>query len=352
MTMLQSLQSAVRPLLRPMVVALMLVMPGIVAAKTMTIGVSIPTLDNPFWVRAQGFADHVAKELGIKLVLVAAEHREQKQLNDVQSLISRGVDALVVTPQSTASAPGLIRLADRHHIPIMIVDRYPGFPAKNDKAPYVGFIGPDDVSAGKAITNYLIEHGVTKIAALGGLPGSSVAEGRKKGLHEALKAHPNVKLLQYLGVGETQDAGYSAMQNILQAHPAGTINGVWCYNDALCLGAYQAIHQKHRQSQIVLGGMDLDPQALKLIDKHTDYIYSTGGHWMEVGFGVMIAYDKVNGHDPLKTDIRLSLLGVNGDNFAKFKKEYIDGTPPCKIKEYTLTNNPNATQQTCPLTVQ
>ncbi|MGH6754339.1 MAG: substrate-binding domain-containing protein, partial [Bradyrhizobium sp.] len=293
-------------------------------AQSKTIGVSIPTLDNPFWVNAVTFAKHAADGLGIKLVVVGAENREDKQLADVQSLIAGGANALVVTPQSTASAPGLIMLAKRANLPIVIVDRYPGFAAENDKAPYVAFIGPNDVSAGRDIAQYLIGQGARKIVGLGGLPGSSVAEGRQQGLDEAVKAASGVELVQYVGAGESEDAGYQAMQNLLAAHGAGKIDAVWCYNDALCLGAFRAIRQAGRDKEIKLGGMDLVPQALDLIQQGTNYVFSTGGHWLQLGFGVMIAFDAVNGHKPLKTDVRLDLLGVNGKNFADFKTQFID----------------------------
>jgi ABC-type sugar transport system substrate-binding protein len=322
------------------------------SAATETIGVSIPTLDNPFWVRAVDFAKHAASDLGINLIVVGAANQEQKQLNDVQSLLSRGVDALVVTPQSTASAPGLIRLADRAGKPIVVVDRYPGFPATNQQAPYVAFIGPDDVRAGNSIATFLINHGATKLVAIGGTPGSSVAEGRQKGLMEAIAANSNVKLVQYVGAGETETNGYQTMENFLSAHPAGTIDGVWCYNDALCIGAFNAVRQSGRSKQVLLGGMDLTPQALDLIDKHTNFIFSTGGHWLQLGFGVMIAYDKLHGHQPLQNDIRLPLLGVDSKNFQQFKHEYIDNPPPFNVKDYTITNNPATKAQVFPLQVK
>ena len=63
----------------------------------------------------------------------------------------------------------------------------------------------------------------------------------------------------------------------------------------------------------------------------------------------MLAYDKVNGHDPINDMIRLDLLGVNSGNFSKFKKQFIDNAPPYDIKQYTLTNNPSAKSQTFPL---
>lgn len=320
--------------------------------KDVTIGVSIPTLDNPFWVRAVSFAQHVADQLNAKLVVVGAQNREDKQISDVQSLISRGVQALVVTPQSTASAPGLIRIADRAHLPIMIVDRYPGFAANNKDAPYLGFIGPDDVYAGRSIANHLIDAGAKNLVGLGGLPGSSVAEGRQSGLNEAIKAHPSAKLIQYVGVGESEDLGYKAMQNLLAAHGKGQIDGVWCYNDALCLGAFRAIRQAGRSDEIKIAGMDLVPQALDLISQKTDYIFSTGGHWLQLGFAVMIAYDKVQGHDPLNTNIRLSLLDIDSSSFGKFKQQFIDAQPPYNVKDYSLTFNPQTKSQTFPLKIK
>lgn len=321
-------------------------------AQTKTIGVSIPTLDNPFWVNATNFAEHVAEELDIKLVVVGAENREEKQLTDVQSLIAAGSEALVVTPQSTASAPGLITLAKRSGLPIVIVDRYPGFPADNPDAPYVAFIGPNDVTAGRSVAKFLIDSGAKKIVGLGGQPGSSVAEGRQQGLMEELETADGVELVQYVGAGESEDAGYQAMQNLLAAHAPGTIDAVWCFNDGLCLGAFRAIKQAGRDGEIDLAGIDLVAQALDLIQNETNYRFSTGGHWLQVGFGVMIAYDALNGHDPIDTDIRLDMLGVNSDNFATFKEQFIDNAPPYAVKDYTLTNNPETESQTFPLQTQ
>jgi len=321
-------------------------------AQNVTIGVSIPTLDNPFWMRAESFAQHVAGQLDAKLVIVGAENREDKQINDVQSLVSRGVAALVVTPQSTASAPGLIRIASRAKVPIMIVDRYPGFPAQNKEAPYLGFIGPDDVYAGRSIANHLIAAGAKKMLAIGGFPGSSVAEGRQAGLNEAMAAHPKVQLVQYFGAGESENAGYQAMQNLLAAHGKGQIDAVWCYNDALCLGAFRAVRQAGRADEIKLAGMDLVPQAVDLIAQKTNYVFSTGGHWLQLGFAVLIAYDKVQGHEPLDRDIRLSLLDIDSASFEKFKTQFIDAQPPYDVKEYSRTFNSKTNRQTFPLKIK
>jgi ABC-type sugar transport system substrate-binding protein len=324
------------------------------AEKPLTIGASVPYMNDPAWVRIVSYARYVANILNINLVVVDAAGKEDKQIEDVQSLLSRGVQALIFVPVSAANAPAIIRLADRAHTPAIATDRYPGFPANNKEAPYLTFVGPDNVTAGRKIAQFMIDHGVRRFVAIGGTPGDSNNQERSKGMREAIAANADkgAKLLQYVGVLQSEDNGYATMQNLLAAHPRGTIDGVWCYNDALCVGAYRAIKQAGRDKEIKLGSMDLNPQALDLIAADTNFIYSIGGHWLMLGFAEMIAYDYLHGHKPLSQFSRIEDVGVDGSGFAKFKAEYIDGNPPFDIKQYMLTFNPATKTQTPPLTLK
>ena len=305
------------------------------ADKALTIGASVPFMNDPAWVRIVDYARYVAKILNVNLIVVDAGGKEDKQIQDVQSLLSRGVQALIFDPVSAANAPAIIRLADRAHTPAIATDRYPGFPADNNEAPYLTFVGPDNVDAGRKIAQFMIDNGVKHFVAIGGLPGDSNNQERSKGMREAIAASADkgVKLLQYVGVLQSEDSGYTTMQNLLAAHPPGTIDGVWCYNDALCVGAYRAIKQAGRDKEIKIGAMDLDPQALDLIKDHTNYIYSIGGHWLMLGFAEMIAYDYLHGHKPLSQFSRIDDLGVNASGFEKFNAEYINSNPPIDIKQ-------------------
>ena len=322
-------------------------LPVLAQAQPIIIGASVPYMNDPAWVRIVDYAQYVSKILGIQLVVVDAGGREDKQINDVESLLARHVDALVFDPVSAANAPAIIRLADRAHVPVVATDRYPGFPAANSEVPYLTFVGPDNVNAGRQIADALIAHGVRHIVAIGGMPGDSNNQERVEGLRQAIAANAAkvVKLVQYVGVIESEDEGYTTMQNLLSAHPPGTIDGVWCYNDALCLGAYRAIRQVGRQNQIKIASMDLDTPALELIKEHTNYIYSIGGHWVMLGFAVMIADDYLHGHKPLSQFSRIKDIGVNADGFSKYESEYLDSEPPFNIKSYMLMYNPNTKTQ-------
>lgn len=311
------------------------------ADDTVSIGVSYPTSNSPFWQAYMDFVEDGADQLGIELNAVAANGSEQQQLADVQNLISQGVDGLIITPTSTAVAPQLLKAAADADVEVVVTDRHPGYdPGTAGQPDYVGFIGPNDELAGENIAKSLIGAEADKVLALGGVPGSSVTEGRKSGLENVTSGDV---LVQYqAGDGESQENGLAAFESLLQAHPSGNASGVWCYNDNLCLGAIKAAQNAGRASEFKFGGMDLTPDAITAIE-NGDYFVSFGGHWLQGGFGLVMLYDQINGKDPKAPVVKLDLLEVNKDNVAAFKDQYIDNPPTYDFKELSQVTNPDTT---------
>jgi ABC-type sugar transport system substrate-binding protein len=310
--------------------------------EPMTIGVSYPTANNAFWTRYTDFMTQVADALDIELILVDANNDEEKQVADVESLISQGVNGLVVTPQSTAIAAQLLRTAEEARVPVMFTDRFPGIePDEYEGESYVGFIGPNDEQAGYDIATHLIvNEGRSKLVGLGGLPGSSVAEGRKAGLERAVAEH-GATLVQYEGIGETREVGLQTMESILSAQPSGAIDAVWGYNDELALGALKAAQNAGRAEELAIGGMDLNEDAVNAI-KAGDLEFSTGGHWLQGGFGLITLYDALHGVEPAERIIKLDLLGVDKTNVDQFLEEFVNNPPSYDIPNLSRANNPDA----------
>jgi ABC-type sugar transport system substrate-binding protein len=310
--------------------------------EELTIGVSYPTANNAFWTRYTDFMTQVADALGVTLILVDANNNEEKQVADVESLISQGVNGLVVTPQSTAVAPQLLRIAEDAGVPVMFTDRFPGMtPEEYEGESYVGFIGPNDEQAGYDIATHLIvNEGRTNLVGLGGLPGSSVAEGRRAGLERAVEEH-GANLVQYEGVGETREIGLETMESLLSAHPSGEIDAVWGYNDELALGALQAAKNAGRAEELAIGGMDLNEDAVNAIQAG-ELAFSTGGHWLQGGFGLITLYDAMQGVDPAERIIQLDLLGVDASNVEQFLEEFVNNPPSYDIPNLSRANNPDA----------
>ncbi|MGV9869792.1 substrate-binding domain-containing protein [Rhodococcus koreensis] len=300
----------------------------------LTIGVSYPTANSPFFKAYTDFIEEGGRQLGVDIRLVSADESEQKQLNDVQNLISQGADGLIVIPQSTSIARALLRTASQADVPVVVTDRNPGYdPGENDKADYVGFIGPNDEQAGRGIADALADAGGSKFLALGGVPGNSVAEGRKLGLENAI-ADKGLDLVQYQSAGDSEEKGLAATENLLQAHPAGEANAIWCFNDNLCQGSIRAAKNAGRADEFVFGGMDLTPQALDAIESG-DYTVSYGGHWLEGGFGLAMLYDKLKGIDPKNPVVKLNLLAVDKSNVDEFKQRYVDNPPDFDFTKMT-----------------
>ncbi|MEA5002372.1 MAG: ABC transporter substrate-binding protein [Christensenella sp.] len=310
-------------------------------AADITIGYSFPTKNNEFWGNALAYVNQAADELGFKVNAVDANNEQEKQVNDVNNLLSSGINGLVLGPQDASVVPGILDACKAKNVPVIIIDRWPGDELKAGED-YVAFIGPNDEQAGYDIAMSLIDGGAKKIVGIGGYQGTSVAEGRKAGLDKALKEHPEVELLQFVYAGENMDDGDEAIRNLLQAHP--DLDGVWCYNDSLALASVNVLKEQGTIDKVKVGGMDLLQPAIDSM-KANELWFSTGGHYMQAADAAVILYDYINGHK-LTTDpvIKINLLAVSQENMDKYEAKYGEGKTPIVWKDLSMTYTPDAQQ--------
>jgi len=307
------------------------------------IGVSVPVLANPFWQRYIGFVKVVADQLGVEVKIVDCQNSEGQQILDIENLLASGVNGLIVTPQTAQVGPTIIARAEANSVPIAITDRWPGIdPREYPWEGFVGFIGPDDVDAGYNIAKTLIvELGMKNIAAINGVHGASVAEGRYAGLEKALKEFPDVNLIDVQWIGENIDQGMQVMENYLSAYP-DKVEGIWCYNDALAVGAVKAL-MNAGNDKIKVVGMDLNPDAVELI-KEGEYYASFGGHWLQGGFGLIMLYDYLEGYppEPEYRVARLKLMKVAESDVDAFMDQFVDNPPSIDATKISKAMNPKA----------
>lgn len=304
------------------------------------IGFSFPTKNNEFWKKSLDFVNYAAKELDVEVIAQDCDNKQEKQINDVDNMIAAGIKGLVLAPQDASVCPGIVKKCNEKGIPVMIADRWPGDDLKAG-TDYLGFIGPNDEQAGYDIAMALIKAGTKNLVAIGGFAGTSVAEGRKQGLMKAVEENKGngVTLLQYEAAGENMDQGDKALRNMLQAN--SNIDGVWCYNDSHALASVNILKEKNLLSQVKVGGMDLLNPAIESIEKGELY-FSTGGHYMQTGFALIMVYDAINGKKPTENQVKLNLLNVTKDNLGKFKSKYLDNPAPVDIKNMSQVVNSKA----------
>lgn len=283
------------------------------------IGYSYPGSDNEFWgVNTVECVNQAAEACGFEVLIDDCNYDQAEQIADVDSMISAGIDALVLGPQDASVCAGITASCKNAGIPVVIIDRWPGDDLKAGED-YVCFIGPDDEQAGYDIAMSLINAGCTKLVGVGGVQGTSVGENRKVGLDKALSEHPEVELLQFEYAGDTWDDGDKAFRNLYQANK--DIDGVWCFNDSMALATVNVLKEENKLDAVKVGGMDLLSPSLTSMESK-ELWFSTGGHYMQAGFAAVVAFDILKGvayEGPER--VQMSLYCVDQTSVADFQKK-------------------------------
>ena len=81
--------------------------------KGVVIGVNVEAVDNPFFQSMVKFQENIAKELDFELVVTSADGKADKQIADIESLIARGVDGMIVAPISEPNGKKVIEICQQ-----------------------------------------------------------------------------------------------------------------------------------------------------------------------------------------------------------------------------------------------
>ena len=220
-----------------------------------TIGLSVSTQNNPFFVTLVEGAEKAAKDAGVSLSVVDAGDDVTKQVSDIEDLVNKGVSVLIVNPVDSDAVTGAVEAAKAKGVKVIAVDRAVNGVEIDCQ------IASDNVKGAEMATQYIVEslgEGV-KVAELEGTPGASAAIDRSKGFHNIADAKLEVVAKQTANFDRTE--GMSVMENMLQAN--GDIQAVFAANDEMALGAVEAISASGKDIMVV--GFDATDDAIEAI---------------------------------------------------------------------------------------
>ena len=217
-----------------------------------TIGLSISTLNNPFFVTLNDAAKAKADSLQAKLTVVDAQNDASKQAADVEDLIQQGVKLIIINPVDSAAVASAIESANKAGIPVITVDRSAG------GGKVISHIASDNVAGGKLAGDYMLKSiaAGSDVAMLEGVAGSSAAIERGEGFTKAVEG--KVKIVASQTADFDRSKGLSVMENILQANP--NIKAVFAQNDEMALGALEAIAAAKKDIMVI--GFDATADAV------------------------------------------------------------------------------------------
>ncbi|WP_086710505.1 substrate-binding domain-containing protein [Streptomyces antimycoticus] len=226
------------------------------------VGLSVSTLNNPFFVQLKAGAQEEAKRAGVSLTVTDAQNDASQQANQIQNFTSQNMKSIIINPVDSDAAGPSVRAAGKAGIPVLAADR------GVNKAKIATLVASDNITGGKLAAKTLAERLGKKgtILVLQGTPGTSASRERGKGFTEGLKAYPDIKVVGKQTADFDRAKGLDVTTNLLQGHPG--IDGIFAENDEMALGAVKALGSKAGKSVDVVG-FDGTPDGLKAVENGT-----------------------------------------------------------------------------------
>jgi ABC-type sugar transport system substrate-binding protein len=229
-------------------------------ATTPRIAVIISTLNNPWFVVLGDTAKQHATRLGYDVVVFDSQNDPAKEAAHFENVIASGYSAVLFNPTDAEGSVANVRRAKQAGIPVFCMDR-----EINATDAAVSQILSDNYSGCVALGRYFVkqvgESG--KYAELLGLVGDNNTWNRSKGFHSVVDRYPGLKMVAQQSADFDRAKALEVMEAILQANP--TIDAVFCGNDAMAMGAYQALVAAGKDRQVKVFGFDGADDVVKLI---------------------------------------------------------------------------------------
>ena len=232
-----------------------------------TIGISVLTLGNPFFnVIAEGVKEEAAKH-GYDVLVVDGDRDVQKQANQIDDFLTKGVVAIILNPCDRQSIGPAIEKANQAGVPVFTCD----LKCIAEGAEVVSHVGSDNLQGGKLAGEAMIE----ALGAQGGevlvihFPQANSCQLRVRGFEEVIAAYNQglvagrIEVVAELDGGGVRDEGYKVTEDTLQAHP--DLRGIFAINDPSGLGARAALEKAGKQDQVTIVAFDGQPEGKQAI---------------------------------------------------------------------------------------
>lgn len=217
----------------------------------------------------------------VKVIIKDADNSNERQCQQIDSLVDESVDLLVVSPNNYHALNGSLQRARNKNIPIIFFDRTT---AMKD---YTAYIGGDNIEAGRKMAEYAAMLCRDRVKTEGRQPivlemtgplEISPAAQRHKGFSEAISRYSDIDY-HHVPSKWSYDDCKRIMQEWLKE--GKTVDVVFCHSDLAAIGAYEAAKKFHKERDIHFIGIDgLPGEGIDAVQKgqlSASYIYPTHG---------------------------------------------------------------------------
>jgi D-xylose transport system substrate-binding protein len=232
-------------------------------AKNPKIGFSIDDLRVERWTRDRDYFTAAAEQMGAKVFVQSADASEQRQIAQIENLISRGVDVLVIVPYNATVLNNAISEAKKAKIKVVSYDR---LILGADVDAYISF---DNAAVGEMQARSLVDlKPKGNYYLLGGAPTDNNAKILREGQLKVLQPlvdKGDIKIVGRQWVKDWSNAeALSIVENALTAN-ANKIDAIVASNDGTAGGAIQALASQKLAGKVLVSGQDADLAAVRRV---------------------------------------------------------------------------------------
>lgn len=224
------------------------------------IAVIVSTLNNPWFVYLAENASARAKELGYETKIFDSQNNTALETDHFENAIASGYNAVLFNPTDADGSVANVMKAKRAGIPVFCMDR-----EVNSVDAATSQILSDSYSGCVTIGKYFVQqmNKKGKYVELLGLVGDNNTWNRSKGFHGVVDNFPDLQMVAQQSADFDRNKGMEVLESILQAHP--DIDAVFCGNDAMAMGAYQALVASGKADHVKVFGFDGADDVIKAI---------------------------------------------------------------------------------------
>ncbi len=273
----------------------------------------ISTLNNPWFVFLAETAAAKATSLGYEARIFDSQNNTALERDHFENIIVAGYDAILFNSTDADGSVANVMQAKEAGIPVFCMDReINSLTAATAQILSDSYSGA--VAIGRHFTRSLDREG--EYVELLGLVGDNNTWARSKGFHSVVDNYPGFRMVAQQAADFDRNKALEVMESILQAHP--DIKGVFCGNDAMAMGAYQALVSAGLDKKVFVFGFDGAEDVVKAIAEGK--VAATGMQFPKVmaETAAQFADEYVKGRRDFPQKIPVAVELVTGSNIQDY----------------------------------
>jgi ribose transport system substrate-binding protein len=268
------------------------------------------SLSHQFWLTVKAGADAAGEEFGARILWQGPSKETEvvQQINIVQDMISRKVDALVLAAGDENALVQTVERAIAAGIPVITIDSG----VQSDKP--LSFVATDNIAGAKAAADELsrLIGGEGKVGLMPFVPGAATSELRERGFKEGLEAHPGMQLVSTLYCMSDVAKAMDITQDMMTSFP--DLKGLFAANEAGAIGAAQAIKAAGKAGVVKMVAFDAAEEQIPALKEGSCQALIVQNPFKMGYTGVKAAIDAIQGR-PVEKRIDTGVTVVTLENF-------------------------------------